>query len=71
MTNTIICTECNERAVFRFTVCKECFYKIYCSFCRSLVKKEDCKGHSVVLPTTNRFMEESQFTSELMFDIEQ
>ena len=65
------CIICEPGKPFRHGVCKKCFYEFYCAFCKQLTRKEDCKGHSVHLPTTNRFMEDSQFTNELMFEIEQ
>lgn len=66
-----MCKDCGEEKVFRFTVGKVCFYEKYCAFCKTLTLKEECKGHMVHLPTTNRFMEDSQFTGELMYEMEQ
>ncbi len=55
---------------YRFGVSKEEFYKNYCVFCKELTKKEKCKGHYFVTPTTNRFMEHNQFVSETLFNHE-
>ncbi len=65
------CIICEPGKPFRYGVCKKCFYEHYCSFCKTLVRKEACPGHSVTTPTTNRFMEDRQFTNELMFEIQQ
>lgn len=66
------CTVCNkEIRLFRHTVCKKCYYDYYCSFCKELILKKDCPGHEINTPTTNRFMSDSQFTNDLMFEMEQ
>ena len=65
-----MCKDCNSPKLFRYTVCKKCFYEKYCAFCQELTLKADCKGHFINTPTTNRFMEDKQFTNELMFELE-
>jgi hypothetical protein len=64
------CTVCKKSKPFRHTVCKNCYYVYFCSFCKELTLKEACQGHHINVPTTNRFMEDKQFTNELMFEME-
>jgi hypothetical protein len=64
------CKDCDSPKLFRFTVCKPCFYETYCSFCKVLTVKSECPGHIVFTPTNNRFMADSQFVSEAIMDME-
>jgi hypothetical protein len=70
MTNDSKCTVCLQKKPFRNTVCKYCYYKYHCSFCRELTLKEACPGHEINTPTTNRFMEDKAFVNEAIFSVE-
>lgn len=65
------CKKCSTKKAFRFGVCKECFYPNYCAFCTELTLKAECGGHFINTPTTNRFMDDKQFVSETLFEVEQ
>jgi hypothetical protein len=65
------CKDCNSPKLFRFTVCKSCFYTSYCSFCKTLTLKQECLGHTVNTPTNNRFVADEQFISEALMDVSQ
>jgi hypothetical protein len=65
-----ICSVCKKDKPFRHTICKHCYYAYFCSFCKEATLKEACPGHEINTPTTNRFMEDKQFTNDLMFEME-
>lgn len=66
-----MCKDCNEQKLFRFNVCKKCFYEKYCVFCRELTLKKECTGHQVTTPKNNRFSADEQFVNEVLMDFEQ
>jgi hypothetical protein len=76
--NCIICgTDCSSISkTYKFTynkqkmetthyVCTECYFKHYCIYCKDLVFKSQCPGHSIVTKKGNRFTEDKNFMKEI------